>query len=229
MFQGRYKAILLDPEAVGPVCHYIYLNPVRASLVSASELESFVASGFHQLWYPRRRWPFFVATTALEEAGDLSDSPTGRGSYRDYLEWLSEDDIERKRLGFEKMCRGWAKGSAEFKKAVVDDLKEEALTRVVESEAVELRESLWERRLREGLAALGKAESDLLSSRKGAGWKVALARHLRERALTPNAWLAERLSMGTAKSVSSRVSQHRNAASSRDRIWRKLSMLDCVD
>ena len=31
--QGRYKAILLDGDALGPVCHYIHLNPVRAGLV----------------------------------------------------------------------------------------------------------------------------------------------------------------------------------------------------
>ena len=39
VFQGRYKAILLDVDAVGPVCHYIYLNPVRAGLVEAAMLQ----------------------------------------------------------------------------------------------------------------------------------------------------------------------------------------------
>jgi REP element-mobilizing transposase RayT len=29
VFQGRYKAILLDEDAAGAVCHYIHLNPVR--------------------------------------------------------------------------------------------------------------------------------------------------------------------------------------------------------
>lgn len=43
--QGRYKAILLDGDALGPVCHYIHLNPVRARLVGwlveATELEQY--------------------------------------------------------------------------------------------------------------------------------------------------------------------------------------------
>jgi len=58
VFQGRYKAILLDGEAVGAVCHYIHLNPVRAGLTDVEQLESYVASSFTRLWYPRRRWRF---------------------------------------------------------------------------------------------------------------------------------------------------------------------------
>ena len=83
--------------------------------------------------------------------------------------------------------------------------------------------------LREGLAALGKVDQDLSLSRRGVDWKVALARHLRERALIPNAWIAERLVMGSAKSVSSRISQHRRLPRSRDGLWVKLTMLECVD
>ncbi len=229
VFQGRYKAILLDERAIGPVCHYINLNPVRAGLVAVSQLESFQASGFHQLWYLRKRWPFFVATTALEGAGGLPDSPRGRCRYRDYLESLSEDDVERKRLGFDKMCRGWAKGGADFKKTILDELKENISVRVVESEAAELREPLWERKLQEGLAALGKVDQDLFLSRKGVDWKVALARHLRERALIPNGWIAKRLVMGSAKSVSSRISQHRRLPGYQDELWKMLTLLECED
>lgn len=33
LFQGRYKSLLVDPEGgLGPLCHYIHLNPVRAKL-----------------------------------------------------------------------------------------------------------------------------------------------------------------------------------------------------
>ena len=33
VFQGRYKALLIDGEALGAVCHYIHLNPIRAGLI----------------------------------------------------------------------------------------------------------------------------------------------------------------------------------------------------
>jgi len=229
VFQGRYKAILLDSEALGPVCHYIHLNPARAGLVAAAELEQYVSSSFHQLWYPSKRWPFLEGSTALSEAGGLADTPKGRRCYRDYLEWLSQEDAEKNRLGFEKMCRGWVQGSKDFRQAVLANLRDEVSQRVVEAEAVELREHLWERRLKQGLDVLGKTEDELLSARKGSPWKVALARYLRETALVPNGWLADRLHMGTAKSVSSRISAHRKTVASSEPQWKKLKTLQCVD
>ena len=54
-FKARYKAILLDGDALGAVCHYIHLNPVRAGLVEASSLEQYKDSSFSHLWYPSRR------------------------------------------------------------------------------------------------------------------------------------------------------------------------------
>ncbi|MGZ0708700.1 hypothetical protein ACWPKO_10220 [Coraliomargarita sp. W4R53] len=113
--QGCYQAIMLDSDSVGAVCHYIHLNPVRASLVAGVDLQNYVDSSFHQIWYPSKRWSFFEASTALSEAGGLSDTRSGRRSYRGYLEWLSTDDTMCKQLGFEKMCKGWAKGSKDFK------------------------------------------------------------------------------------------------------------------
>jgi putative transposase len=229
VFQGRYKAILLEADAVGAVCNYIHLNPVRAGLVAAAELENYAASSFHQLWHPSKRWSFLEVSRVLEEAGGLADTPKGRRSYRDYLVWLSEDDEAMKRMGFDRMCRGWVLGSKDFRKAVLNDLADEVSLRVVEAEAEEIREPHWERRLRLGLEALGKSEADLSSGRKGSDWKVALARYMRESCLVPNKWLAERMNMGTAKSVSSRVSLHRRSGSRLDDPWAKLKMLECVD
>jgi len=82
VFQGRYKAILLDGEAVGAVCHYIHLNPVRAGLTGCSELEKYNVSSFHRLWHPRRRRPYESFEAALEGAGGLKDTRAGRKLYR---------------------------------------------------------------------------------------------------------------------------------------------------
>jgi hypothetical protein len=78
----------------------------------------------------------------LESSGGLKDTRRGRQLYRDYLAWLSEEDTETKRMGFEKMCHGWIKGTKEFRKAVLEDLKDETIARVSESEAAEMREPL---------------------------------------------------------------------------------------
>ena len=55
VFQGRYKAILLDGDALGAVCHYIHLNPVRAGLVEPSALQTYRNSSFARFWYPMDR------------------------------------------------------------------------------------------------------------------------------------------------------------------------------
>lgn len=143
-------AILVDGEALGAVCHYIHFNPVRAGLAEASCLEQYVDSSFARLWHPRRRLSYESPELALEFAGGLSDTPAGRRKYRDYLGWLSESDEEAKRLGFEDMTKGWAKGTIDFKRSVMESLKDEQMRKVVESEASEMREPAWARTLSAG-------------------------------------------------------------------------------
>ena len=53
----------------------------------------------------------------------------------------------------------------------------------MESDAIEMKEPLWERNLFAGLKALGREETEFQTSKKSAAWKVALAPHLRERFL----------------------------------------------
>ena len=210
VFQGRYKAILLDGDALGPVCHYIHLNPVRAGLVEASKIEEYSESSFAHLWRPRRRKSFEVFATALNAAGGLADTPAGRRGYRDYLEWLSAEEGERKKLGFEKMSRGWAKGSKAFKKEVLKNLADEDERTIVESEAAEIREPAWEMALKDGLSILNQRREELKTTAKGIGCKIALARYLRERHLAPHRWIAQNLHMGAPSYVQSLVSRHRS-------------------
>ena len=209
VFQGRYKAILLDEVALGPVCHYIHLNPVRAGLVECCRLEEYPDSSFAHLWRPQRRKTYEVFDTALQAAGCLPDNPSGRRRYREYLEWLSEDSQARKRFGFEEMSRGWAKGSKDFKKDIIKNLMGVESRKVVEAEAAEIREPAWEMRLEMGLALLGRSADDLKAARKGADWKIALARYMRETHLTPHRWIAQNLYMGSPSTVQSLVSRHR--------------------
>lgn len=222
VFQGRYKAILLDGDAVGAVCHYIDLNPVRAGLAGCSEMERYESCSFHRLWHPRRRRSYESFEAALEAAGGLKDTRPGRKLYRDYLEHLSEENAEKKRLGFEEMSRGWIKGTKEFRKAVLDDLKDEVSVRVGEAEAAEMREPRWERATANLLALLAVTDARLRSSPKGASWKVAMARLLRERYPAPNRWIAERLHMGRVSTVQSAVSRFRTTGGPPEAFWVEL-------
>jgi hypothetical protein len=67
---------------------------------------------------------------------------------------------------------------------------------------------------------LGRKAGDLADCRKGEGWKVDLARHLRERHLTPYRWIALNLRMGAPSCVQSLVSRRRQQKDSEE--WRTL-------
>lgn len=81
----------------------------------------------------------------------LSDAtdrhPAGRHSYKDYLIWLATDESAQKELYFEKLTRGWAIGSKEFKQALLEEIPEHKIIGV--EDAGEGRELLWEEKLGE--------------------------------------------------------------------------------
>lgn len=83
--------------------------------------------------------------------------------------------------------------------------------------------------LKEGLDCLERREFDLKSERKGALWKVVLARYLREYNLVPNAWLSKNLFMGAPNSLSTLISRHRSLNGKTDKLWIKLQNQEYVD
>ena len=98
--------MLEDGAALGAVCHYIHLNPVRVGVVVMEDLARYRYGSFHWLRQAKKRPAFLNFSTALETAGDLKDTPAGRHSYFEYLSWLAADEPVRKAMGFENMCRG---------------------------------------------------------------------------------------------------------------------------
>jgi putative transposase len=229
VFQGRYKAIIVDGDALGPVAHYIHLNPVRAGIVEAQQLYTYADSSFHQFWYPRCRWSFARMDLFLDAAGGLTDTLSGRKLYRDYLAWLSADDSEQKRLGFERMCRGWIKGAKEFKKAIMEDSGDLAAIWGMESEANEIKELRWEKALCQSLSALGKSEADLVKDGIRENWKLALGCYLHEHSLIAYRWLAERLHAGAVKSFANRILYYQRHKRDNDPNWTKLIFQHSAD
>lgn len=204
VFEGRYHAIVLeDGGALGAVCHYIHLNPVRAGAVAMGDLKSFRYGSYHWLNQPRKRPPFLDFTAALEAAGGLADTPAGRASYQAYLEWLAANSPAQKALGFERMSRGWAHGTKAFKKALIQDQQEtRKVGKVIEAETAETGELAWEDALQRCLRKLRHDQSEPAKARKAAPWKVAIAAHLKQISTVTNPWLARRLHMGAPDGVS---------------------------
>lgn len=211
LFQGRYKALLVEPgEALGQVCHYLHLNPVRAGVVPVERLGEFRHSSYWYLGQPQARPAFLHPETALVEAGGLTDTPAGRRSYADYLAWQAAEGPAGRSKAYVSMSKGWALGTSGFKAALIKDHALAAETRAWESAGVqEIRHARWEHQLARALKQLGKTRVDMSAERKSAPWKIAVAAYLKQTTQVPNGWIAERLAMGTPVSVSQLVGQAR--------------------
>ncbi|MBP6864015.1 MAG: transposase [Candidatus Didemnitutus sp.] len=204
LFQGRYKSLMVDPDGgLGPLCHYIHLNPVRAKLRPVSALPDYAWTSLPWLLNPKRRPAWYHPEPFLNHAGQLADTAAGRRKYLDYLAWLSTDEPTRKQQRFESMSRGWIIGSTGFVKAMVKEHRELAgQGRRLAAELREARESLWQEELTALLAKLGRTDDELRRERKSAPWKAALAAAMKKRTTATNRWLGEHLHMGGLHEVS---------------------------
>ena len=207
LFQGRYKALLVEEgEALGRVCDYIHLNPVRAGVLPVAQLGDYRHSSYWYLWNSRARPGILQPQTALVEAGGLTDTPAGRRSYADYLAWQASEGPAGRSKTYVNLSRGWALGTQEFKEALVKDHSLAAASRAwEESGATEIREAKWTKTLSKCLRSLGKTEADAKGDRKGAPWKIAIASYMKQTSQVRNEWLRQQLHMGTSTAVSQYV------------------------
>lgn len=205
LFQGRYKSLLVEPgEALGQVCHYLHLNPVRAGIVPVERLVEYRHSSYWYLYRPKQRPTFLKPSAALDAAGELPDNAKGWSSYADYLAWQAAEGPAGKNSAYVSLTRGWAIGSDAFREALLQDHAVAADAKAWEGEgAREVKETRWRKALHAALAALpAEAKSD---HRKSAPWKVAIAARLKATTDVPNGWLAEQLDMSSGFYVSKHV------------------------
>ena len=202
LFQGRYQSLLVEAgAALGQLCHYVHLNPVRAGIVPVERLGEYRHSSYWYLRTRRERPSFLRVETALTEAGDLQDDGRGWEAYARYLTWQAAEGPAGKTKAYASLSRGWALGTPEFKQALLKDHAVAAEARAWDSQGVrEVRRLRWEQRLAALLAAVPMAEK--IATAKAAPWKVAVAARMRQISDVPNAWLAEQLGMGSGFYVS---------------------------
>ena len=96
LFQGRYKAVVVDPEERGyfaTLSDYIHLNPVRARLVGLDRrLFDYPWSSYRWFAAKAGRRPWFVAEQVLGELG-LSDDGTGRRAYAERMRRRAVEEL----------------------------------------------------------------------------------------------------------------------------------------
>ena len=208
LFQGRYKSLIVEEDTyLGALQHYVHLNPVRANMCSVPELKDYRWSSYWYMQHPRKRPVFLDVSGSLDHAGGLRDTPAGRNKYADYLQWLSTNTPAQKEMAFEKMCRGWALGTKDFKRKLLETegLLKDGNTQAIRLEGKELQEAnelQWEAMFKRALNILKKTQADIDTGKKSVSWKVWIAYMLKQKSSAPNVWIARQLNMGAPQSVS---------------------------
>jgi len=176
------------------------------------------------LFLAKERPSFLSAETILRESGGLADTVAGWRSSLDYLALRAEEEPKKTELRSERMSRGWALGSADFKAELRREYAKANITRerfeLVGVDRIgqrEARSEIWEEPLQSVASRLGIA-LDALPPAKSALLKVRLAYWLKQNTSVSNQWLARRLNMGQPGSVTQYVRRFhaRNAMESSD-------------
>ena len=214
VFQGRYKAVVVNGEGSGEyfriVADYIHLNPVRIGWVggkSRKTLRSWRWSSFPN--YAGRKSPEWLVTDRVLEAFALAEGRRGLKAYAHYLEERAKDQkgvLTDESL--KALRRGWYLGEESFGEKLVGMLKPEVAERrrkgSVRGEAARAHDVAEAERLaKAGLKSMGlpgKTEK-LVGRGKWLEEKSMLASLIRKRTGVRNAWIAERLAMGSESNV----------------------------
>jgi len=215
-FQGRFKSLLIQPGAsLSEVCHYIHLNPVRAKVVPVEQASEFRWSSLHH--YIHETAPSFLdGLASLESIGGGQDAGGSWRKYQDYLAFrMSEDPVARAQK-FKRLSRGWSIGDEDFRDELRSRLAEQRGRAAKRFEGMtsaqwgQERARHWEEALQR-LLELSEIKLEKLGPRTTDPDKVKLAYLLKKLTDASNGWIAGKLSMSQAATVSQNVRRFRLA------------------
>ena len=203
LFQGRYKAQLIDGERCGylrTACDYVHLNPARAGLIKEGEaLESWVWSSYGEyLRAPRRRVRWLRTDRLLGEHGIQCDGARGRA------EFAARMQVQRRRdepEGHVELRRGWRLGAEDFLERLLAAWPLRAQRGHGKTVHEETEEVIARRIVREEVARAGWRPRDLVERAKGDCGKVKIARRLRKETALTLGQIAQLLHMGAPTHV----------------------------
>lgn len=210
LFQGRYRAILLEDAAVlAKVVDYIHLNPVRAKIVPAEQVKSYRWSSLGGIV----RGEGWVDDAGWRSSGRFGEGAEYRKAYEAYLVEVGQDEARWEKLGLKALSKGWAIGTSGWRRTMAKDHAQLALNPGLETAEVrEMREQVWEQAVRDGLRELGKEEAALETKPLVLPWKLELADRAQRGAGASVAWLSRRLRLGHESSLRSRLCQFRKVS-----------------
>jgi REP element-mobilizing transposase RayT len=210
VFSGRYKAIIIEGSGTGylrTACDYVHLNPVRAKLLTPQQrLLEFPWSSFgHYLAAPDHRPAWLRVDRLLGEHGVQKDTAPGRARFEHRMEQRRREVGDEDAEEWKPLKRGWFLGSEEFKAELLEKMEpnlgqhhsgklrhETALAKAQRIIADELKRGQWK-------------EGDLKEHAKSHPVKLALAARLRKETTLTIREIAERLHMGSWKSLNNKL------------------------
>ncbi len=212
LFQGRYKAALVEPTKMyfPAVATYIHLNPVRVQGYDFvhQRLRDFEWSSYPAYVERTSRPDWLCVERVLGDLG-LEDTVTGRRRYAAFmqkkvLEVQHADQPWRADKAWEAMRRGWCWGGEEFRHQMTRGI-EEALKKGKRSSfdgdgIKEHDAACAEAWIAKGMERLGLDESDLKMLKMNGPEKYALAWLVRRHSSVSLGWIRSRLRMGSATS-----------------------------
>jgi REP element-mobilizing transposase RayT len=214
LFQGRYKALLVDGggDYFATVARYIHLNPARARCfdLEDGQLSDYKPSSYIAYLHPAVRPEWLVVDRGLRSCG-YDDTETGRTGYRDYMqkrvtEILHSDNPSMADAAWQSIRRGWIFGSEEFCSQMRDEIDRAAKGCRRDSHsggAVLLHdEQAAEELLNIGLRAVGLKPDDLEHLKKNDDRKKVVAWLIRKNTSVKNEWVSNALKMGNTAAVS---------------------------
>lgn len=233
LFQGRYKAIIMDPGEPGyfrTVSDYIHLNPVRARMLkTASErLEDFPWSSY-PAYIGKAARPFWLDTKRV-----LGSCGLNRQGYSQYIQGRVRDVLDKSEVlsaEWESIRRGWVLGGDGFREEMLERIGERMKTRKRESYSGEEVKGQDRRKaealLQKGLQALKANLKDVRNWKSTDKRKQALTWLIRSSTPVSCEWICEQLNLGHRSNISRAV----RAVEMRgdDRGCLKSIMLQCKD
>ena len=213
VFQGRYKAILVEPGIHWlRVVDYIHLNPARAGLVSPEASRRIHGAVLRNTRTKGTARVFWSVADWLEGSLGLKDNASGWRNYQARLKSALQTDGDGKDSD-EEIGTGWILGTSGYRKAVLKDLEQMTLAKDWGGpELRALNEMQWTEVLEECLERLGKSPDDIRKDIKSADWKAAIAWWLKSQTSASNRWLGESLNMGVPAMVSRLVARMQSPA-----------------
>ena len=204
VFSGRYKALVVEGGGSGylrTVCDYTHLNPVRAKVLPGpSRLLEYPWSSFGSyLTEPRHRPQWLRVDRLLGEHGIARDTAEGRREFERRMETRRAQEGDPQQ--WKGMRRGWCVGSARFKELLLQRLHGKPGTGQAGEIGRQANQARAEAIIAAGLRKRGWKEAELSRGAKVGPGKLALAARLRRETTLTIQQIADRLRMGSRKSV----------------------------